>query len=54
MQLDAYEEVPKEKRPPDNVIWWGTTEEIEHWFDMVFGRKEKEEAILEIDPRDIG
>jgi len=54
MQLDSYQEVPKDKRPPDNLIWWGTTEDVEGWFDMVFSSKGKEEAIMDIDPRDIG
>jgi len=38
-QLDSFNEFPKEKRPPDSIIWDGTSEEIEEWFDKVFDRK---------------
>lgn len=51
--MDSFLEIPKEKRPPDSLIWWGSTEEIEDWFDVIFQRKNKEEASFEIDPRDI-
>ena len=52
-QLDSFSEVPKDKRPPDTLIWWGSTEEMEDWFDTVFDRKKPAEATFEIDPRDI-
>jgi hypothetical protein len=29
-------EVPKEKRPPDHMIWWGTSEEMEDWLDRMY------------------
>ncbi len=56
MELDSYGELPKEKRPPDNLIWYGTPEEVEKWFDKVFsrkGHKDDDEAVLMIDPREI-
>lgn len=56
LELDSYNELPKEKRPPDKLIWYGTAEEVEKWFDKVFerkGRKDKDEAILIIDPKEI-
>ena len=56
MQLDSYNELPKEKRPPDHMIWWGIPEEIDDWFDKVLGTKNKNsehDIVLEIDPREI-
>lgn len=55
MQIDSFMELPKEKRPPDDMIWYGTQDDIDHWFDRVFKRGEKpgEEVILEIDPSEI-
>jgi hypothetical protein len=41
MQIDAYNELPKEKRPTDDMIWWGSPKDIENWFDKVFNRKGK-------------
>lgn len=32
-------ELPKEKRPPELMIWWGTPEEMEDWIDRVFDKK---------------
>jgi len=55
-QIDGFVELPKEKRPPDDIIWYGTQDDLDAWFDKVFERKEKpgEEVTLEIDPREIG
>lgn len=55
MQIDSFAELPKEKRPPDNIIWHGTQDDIDRWFDKVFKRGDKpgEEVVLEIDPREI-
>ena len=56
LELDSYAELPKEKRPPDNLIWYGSSDDIDKWFDKVFKRKgkpEQDEFILSIDPREI-
>lgn len=37
-QIDSFNELPKEKRPPDDLIWDGTSDELEEWIDKVFGR----------------
>ena len=34
-------ELPKEKRPPDDIIWDGSPEDMEDWLDRIFGNKEK-------------
>lgn len=43
-QIDSFNELPKEKRPDDKLIWEGTAEEIEDWFDRVFDRKKRGNA----------
>jgi hypothetical protein len=41
-QIDSFRELPKEKRPPTSMIWWGTPEELDRWFDRVFDRKKED------------
>jgi hypothetical protein len=43
LQLDNLSEMPKEKRPPDYMIWWGTSEDLEDWIDNVYSVKEKQQ-----------
>jgi len=60
IQIDSYNELPKEKRPPDKLIWYGTSEDIEKWFDKVFSDNKKkdttdpEEFVFIIDENEIG
>jgi hypothetical protein len=47
-QVDGLNEMPKEKRPPDKIIWWGTPEELEEWIEKVYpskGNKAEEDGI---------
>jgi len=57
VQIDSYNELPKEKRPPDRLIWHGTPEDIEAWFNKVFKTKEatnSDEMVFYINDGDIG
>lgn len=45
-QLDGIYELPKEKRPDDRLIWDGTSDELEKFYDRMF--KGKENNISEI------
>lgn len=36
-QIDNLNELPKEKRPPDYIIWDGTSEDMSEWLDKVLG-----------------
>jgi hypothetical protein len=45
-QVDNLMELPKEKRPPELTIWYGTTEDIEIWLDRVMGTKEENNTIM--------
>ena len=47
-QIDSFYELPKEKRPPDDIIWEGTSEELEDWLDDVLGRKPKHSPVTEL------
>ena len=40
-QIDNLNELSKEKRPPDDIIWDGTSEELEEWLERVFDKKTK-------------
>ena len=46
-QVDNLNEMPKDKRPTERMIWWGTPEEIEEWMDKVYdyGDKKKDDDI---------
>lgn len=48
IQVDNLNELPKEKRPPDLMIWDGIPEEIDEWLNKVYDRKEKEPQGLTI------
>lgn len=41
VQVDNFNELPKEKRPDDHMIWDEAPEEIEAWLDRVFKGKEQ-------------
>lgn len=49
IQIDGLQELPKEKRPPENIIWDGTNSELENWLDRVFNSKIKDEVVLDAD-----
>ncbi len=40
LQIESFNELPREKRPPDRMIWYGTIEEVEKWFDKVTKQKQ--------------
>ena len=39
MQIDSLMELPKDKRPPEDIIWDGTSKDIDIWIDRVYGSK---------------
>jgi len=41
-QIDSLSELPKEKRPPDSVLWDGTPEDLDDWISKVLDRKQAE------------
>lgn len=53
MQIDNLNELPKEKRPSEWMIWEGTSDEIESWLNKVLSGKQSSTANLVIDERKI-
>lgn len=45
-QIDNLNELPKEKRPPDDILWEGTSEELDEWIEKVTtpGKKNQQEV----------
>lgn len=49
-QIDSFNELPKEQRPPEKIIWDGTSSEIEEWLDRVLkGKSSQDTTYLDID-----
>ena len=49
-QVNNLYELPDEKRPPEYMIWDGTTDDIKEWLDKVFDRKSsKHDDIIQLD-----
>lgn len=42
-QIDNLNELPKEQRPPDNILWDGTSEDLDNWLEKVMNPKKKKE-----------
>ena len=41
MQIDALNELPSEKRPPDMLVWSGKPEDVDKWIKDVFEHKKQ-------------
>lgn len=39
-QIDNLNELPSEKRPPDNILWHNNPDVLNNWIERVTGRKE--------------
>lgn len=37
--MDNLNELEKEKRPPDEMLWNGTSEDLDEWLSAVFKQK---------------
>ncbi len=44
-QVDNLNELPKEKRPPDDIIWDGTSDELDEWLDRVLSNPKNKETV---------
>jgi hypothetical protein len=42
--VDSFNELPSEKRPPEKMIWEGTSEDIDRWLDDVFDKQSKKKG----------
>lgn len=45
IQVNSFNELPEEKRPPDRIIWWGTAEELEQWVKRVIYNTQTSQTI---------
>ena len=53
-QIDNLSELPKEKKPPEDLIWNGSPEELEDWLSKVFDNKKgNNDIIFSIDPKNV-
>ena len=48
-QIDSLNELPKEKRPPDNILWDGTAEDLDEWLERVLDKKTQTSVDIVID-----
>jgi hypothetical protein len=53
LQIDSLNELPKEKRPPNNIIWDGTSRDLENWLDTVFNNKKPPQTNIFINEDEI-
>lgn len=53
-QIDNLYEMPKDKRPPESIIWDGTPEELEEWIEKAFDHKKgSNEITFNVKPSEI-
>lgn len=45
IQIDNLNELPKEKRPPDKLIWDGNSDELDDWMERVFRNPGEKDGI---------
>jgi len=52
-QIDSLNELPKEKRPTEELIWDGTGKELDSWIERVMSPRSKEtygkDVVINID-----
>lgn len=41
-QIDGLNELPKDKRPPEKMIWDGTSDDLDEWIERVFNQGHKD------------
>jgi len=53
LQIDNLNELPKEKRPTDEMIFEGSPEELDSWLERVLSGKEQDQFYLNIRDEEI-
>jgi hypothetical protein len=41
IQIDNLNQLPEEKRPPENVLWHSNPDKLDEWLDKTLNKKEK-------------
>lgn len=52
-QIDNLSELPKDKKPPESMIWDGSPEEMEEWLEKVFDNKHQKDVTFSINPKEV-
>lgn len=52
-QIDNLNELPKEKRPTEDIIWDGTSEDLDEWLEKVLDPKKKQQTEVEFIIKDV-
>jgi hypothetical protein len=53
LQIDNFNELPRDKRPTDEMIFNSSPEELDSWLDKVLSGKQQQNISLEIDEREV-
>jgi len=53
LQVDNLNELPKDKRPSEWLVWWAYPEEMDSWLDRVISGKANQKAELLISEDEI-
>ena len=48
IQVDNFNELPQDKRPPEMMIWDGTSKDLDKWLDKVYKRDEPQVTELSL------
>jgi hypothetical protein len=52
-QLDNLNELPKDKKPPESIIWDGDSDELEEWLENAFSDKKDNKIEFNLKPSEI-
>lgn len=53
-QIDNLSELPKDKKPPEDLIWGDDSEALDDWLDKIFDKSKGENTIeFKIKPGDV-
>jgi len=44
-QIDNLNELPREKRPPEDMIWDGTSDDLDEWLEKVLSDPESKKEV---------
>lgn len=44
MQVDGLNELPRDKRPPDSIMWSNSTKHLDDWIDKVLYNKKSDKS----------
>lgn len=53
IQVDSLYEFPKDKRPPDDMIWNSSSDELDSWLERVMSGKQKTKTEITISDDEI-